>query len=50
MTFDELFAEHRLSTEERSALVRFLAILRYEATLRALAGSADGDRAKGDGA
>lgn len=37
MTFDELFAEHTLTEKERGELVRFLALLRYEATIRALA-------------
>jgi len=36
MTFDELFAEHRLTPDERAALVRYLALLRYEATIKAL--------------
>lgn len=36
MTFDELFAEHDLTPEERAALVAYLASLRMLATLRAL--------------
>lgn len=36
MTFDELFAEHDLTTDERTALVAYLASLRMLATLRAL--------------
>lgn len=36
MTFDELFAKHSLTAEERSALVAYLASLRMLATLRAL--------------
>lgn len=36
MTFDELFAEHGLTTDERAALVAYLASLRMLATLRAL--------------
>lgn len=36
MTFDELFAEHDLTPEERAALVAYLASLRMMATLRAL--------------
>ena len=36
MTFDELFAEHRLTPEERQALVLHLATLRALATVRAL--------------
>ena len=37
MTFDELFTEHTLTLEERAQLVRFLALLRYEATMKVLA-------------
>ena len=36
MTFDELFAEHDLTPEERAVLVAYLASLRMLATLRAL--------------
>ncbi len=36
MTFDELFAEHNLTADERAALVAYLASLRMLATLRAL--------------
>ena len=36
MTFDELFAEHALTPDERAALVAYLASLRMMATLRAL--------------
>lgn len=36
MTFDEFFAFHNLTTEERAELVRYLALLRYEATIKAL--------------
>ena len=36
MTFDELFAEHRLTAAERAELVRFLALLRYERTIKVL--------------
>lgn len=36
MTFDELFAEHRLTADEREALVAYLVMLRAMATLRAL--------------
>lgn len=36
MTFDELFAEHRLTPEERTALVMHLATMRALATVRAL--------------
>lgn len=32
MTFDELFKEHQLTTEERTALVAYLASLRMLAT------------------
>lgn len=35
-TFDEFCADYNLSTEERTALVRRLALLRYEKTLQAL--------------
>ena len=35
MTFDELFAEHHLTPEERQQLVAHLATLRATATLRA---------------
>ena len=38
MTFDELFAEHSLTPEERMALVLHLATLRALATVRALLG------------
>jgi len=33
MTFDEFFAQHRLTPEEREALVLYLAFLRMKATL-----------------
>lgn len=36
MTFDELFKDHRLTADERAALVAYLASLRMLATLRAL--------------
>lgn len=36
MTFDELFKEHQLTPDERTALVAYLASLRMLATLRAL--------------
>ena len=36
MTFDELFAEHNLTADERAALVAYLASLRMLATLRIL--------------
>lgn len=36
MTFDELFAEHDLTPDERDRLVAYLASLRMLATLRAL--------------
>jgi len=36
MTFDELFADHHLTPEERAALVAYPASLRMLATLRAL--------------
>ena len=36
MTFDELFAEHNLTRDERQALVMHLATVRALATLRAL--------------
>lgn len=36
MTFDELFAEHDLTAEERATLVAYLASLRMMTTLRAL--------------
>lgn len=36
MTFDDLFKDHHLTTDERSALVAYLASLRMLATLRAL--------------
>ena len=36
MTFDELFAEHNLTADERQALVMHLATVRALATLRAL--------------
>ena len=36
MTFDELFAQHNLTPDERAALVAYLASLRMLATLRAL--------------
>lgn len=36
MTFDELFAEHNLTPDERAELVAYLASLRMMATLRAL--------------
>lgn len=36
MTFAELFADHHLTAEERTALVAYLASLRMLATLRAL--------------
>lgn len=36
MTFDELFAEHHLTKDERASLVAYLAGLRMLATLRAL--------------
>ena len=38
MTFDELFAEHSLTPEERMALVLHLATLRALATVRTLLG------------
>ena len=38
MTFDELFAEHSLTPEERMALVMHLATLRALATVRTLLG------------
>ena len=38
MTFDELFAEHSLTPEERMALVLHLATLRALATMRTLLG------------
>ena len=40
MTFDELFAEHNLTPEERAALVMHLALCRAMATIRALAAAA----------
>lgn len=36
MTFNEFCAQYTLTEEERNALVRYLAILRYERTLRML--------------
>lgn len=36
MTFDELFKDHSLTDDERTALVAYLASLRMLATLRAL--------------
>ena len=36
MTFDELFAEHNITPEEREALVTHLAMLRATATIKAL--------------
>lgn len=36
MTFDELFAEHRLTHDERLALVMHLALMRAMATIRQL--------------
>ena len=36
MTFDELFAQHNLTADERAALVAYLASLRMLSTLRAL--------------
>ncbi len=36
MTFDELFADLRLTQDERVALVHYLATLRAMATIRAL--------------
>ena len=41
MTFDELFAEHSLTPEERMALVLHLATLRALATVRTLLGPND---------
>ena len=41
MTFDEFFKDHRLSGEERNALVRFLALMRYEKTIAALKAQED---------
>ena len=38
MTFDELFAEHNLTPDERMALVLHLATLRALATVRTLLG------------
>lgn len=38
MTFDELFAEHNLTPDERMALVLHLATLRAMATVRTLLG------------
>lgn len=35
-TFDELFADHRLTQEERTALVHHLAAMRYRKTLESL--------------
>lgn len=37
MTFDELFRHHTLTPRERDALVRYLAVLRAQRTLDALA-------------
>lgn len=36
MTFDELFAQHNLTPDERQQLVVFLATLRAAATIKAL--------------
>lgn len=36
MTFDDLFAEHNLTADERAALVAHLAFVRSAATVRAL--------------
>ena len=36
MTFNELFSQHRLTSEERTQLVRFLALFRFEKTMKAL--------------
>lgn len=36
MTFDELFAHHNLTQDERATLVHYLATLRAMATIRAL--------------
>ena len=36
MSFDELFAEHRITEQERAELVWFLAQFRMKATLKAL--------------
>lgn len=44
MTFDELFAEHSLTPEERMALVMHLATLRAMATMRTLLGPNDGTK------
>ena len=38
MTFDQLFAEHTLTADERQASVMHLATMRALATLRALLG------------
>ena len=49
MTFDELFAGHNLSTDERQALVMHLAALRMAATLRAFGLTAADTREPGNG-
>lgn len=36
MTFDQLFAEHNLTPEERQELIVYLAVLRALATIKAL--------------
>jgi len=37
MTFEELFAEHNLTADERAALILHLALCRAMATIKALA-------------
>ena len=46
MTFDELFAEHSLTADERAALVAHLASMRAAATVRALTGTATSELAR----
>lgn len=49
MTFDELFAGHNLSPDERQALVLHLAALRMAATLRAFGITGAGTKEPGHG-
>jgi hypothetical protein len=44
MTFDELFAEHNLTPDERTALVAHLAAVRSTATVRALTANVSAER------
>lgn len=47
-TFDELFAEHRLTPAERRELVFYLASIRSRRLIETLLGGNDGGKGQGD--